>query len=92
MVKNVKIGDEVIVSPGLSCGICYECQVGYNNRCKNFDILGLKSKGGYADYVVVPSRNAILKPNNLSFEEALSYPLTFLTAWNALVIKGKIKP
>ncbi|MEM2357027.1 MAG: alcohol dehydrogenase catalytic domain-containing protein, partial [Candidatus Bathyarchaeia archaeon] len=35
MVKNVKISDEVIVSPGLSCGICYECQVGYNNCCKN---------------------------------------------------------
>ena len=91
-VRRFKEGDEVIVAPGLSCGLCEMCQAGEDNLCKDYDILGLRSKGGYAEFVVVPERNLIRKPENLSFEEASSYPLTSLTVWNALVDKGKIKP
>ncbi|ADO46215.1 Alcohol dehydrogenase zinc-binding domain protein [Hydrogenobacter thermophilus TK-6] len=92
LVRNVKEGDEVILSPGLSCGVCYECLSGRDNLCRYYDILGLKTRGGYAEYIKVPSRNVMAKPKNLSFEEAASYPLTFLTVWNALVRKGNIKP
>ncbi len=92
LVSNVKEGDEVIIAPGLSCGLCHECQSGRDNLCKDYDILGMKNKGGYAEFVKVPARNVIKKPSNLSFEEAASYPLTFLTVWNALVNKGRIKP
>jgi NADPH:quinone reductase-like Zn-dependent oxidoreductase len=92
LVRNVKEGDEVVVSPGLSCGVCHECLSGRDNLCRYYDILGLKAKGGYAGYVKVPSKNVIPKPKNLSFEESASYPLTFLTVWNALVRKGQIKP
>lgn len=92
LVEHIKEGDEVVVAPGLSCGVCYECQSGHDNHCRHYDILGLKTKGGYAELVKVPSRNVIKKPKNLSFEEAASYPLTFLTLWNALVNKAKIKP
>ena len=92
LVKNVKEGDEVVIAPGLSCGLCHECQSGRDNLCKDYDILGLRSKGGYAELVKVHARNVIRKPKNLSFEEAASYPLTYLTVWNALVVKGNIKP
>ncbi len=92
LVRNVKEGDEVILAPGLSCGVCHECQSGRDNLCKDYDILGLKTRGGYAQYVKVPARNVIKKPSNLSFEESASYPLTYLTVWNALVVKGGIKP
>lgn len=92
LVRNVKEGDEVIVAPGISCGVCHECQSGRDNLCKEYDILGLRSKGGYAQYVKVHARNVIRKPANLSFVEAASYPLTFLTVWNALIGKGKIGP
>ncbi|MDW8066934.1 MAG: zinc-binding dehydrogenase [Aquificaceae bacterium] len=92
LVKHVKEGDEVVIAPGLSCGVCHECQSGHDNHCRYYDILGLKTKGGYAQYVKVPKENVIKKPSNLSFEEASSYPLTFLTVWNALVNKAQIKP
>ncbi len=92
LVKGIKEGDEVVIAPGLSCGVCYDCQSGRDNLCRYYDILGLKSKGGYAEYLSVPARNVIPKPKNLSFEEAASYPLTFLTVWNALVNKGSVKP
>jgi len=92
LVRDIKEGDEVVVAPGLSCGVCYECQSGQDNHCRHYDIIGLRSKGGYAQYISVPARNVIKKPKNLSFEEASSYPLTFLTVWNALVNKANIKP
>lgn len=92
LVNNVEVGDEVIVAPGLSCGVCYDCQKGQDNHCRYYDILGMKSKGGYAQFLVVPARNVIKKPKNLSFEESASYPLTSLTMWNALVDKGEIEP
>ncbi len=91
-VTGFSKGDEVVVSPGLSCGVCEDCLKGKDNHCRHYDILGLKSKGGYAEFVKVPSRNLIRKPENLSHEESASYPLTFLTVWNALVNKGKISP
>ncbi|MDQ7039283.1 MAG: zinc-binding dehydrogenase [Aquificota bacterium] len=91
-VGRFREGDEVVVAPGLSCGVCEMCQSGKDNLCREYDILGLRSKGGYAEYVVVPERNLIPKPRNLSFEEASSYPLTSLTVWNALVDKGGVKP
>ncbi|MEN3028396.1 MAG: zinc-binding dehydrogenase [Aquificaceae bacterium] len=92
LVRNIEEGEEVVVAPGLSCGLCYECQSGHDNHCREYDILGLKTRGGYAQYVKVPARNVIKKPSNLSFEEASSFPLTFLTVWNALVNKAQIKP
>ncbi len=92
LVTHVREGDEVIVAPGLSCGVCYECQRGQDNHCRSYDILGFRSKGGYAEFVKVPARNVIKKPKNLSFEESASYPLTFLTMWNALVDRGGVSP
>ncbi|NPA32186.1 MAG: zinc-binding dehydrogenase [Aquificae bacterium] len=92
LVRSVREGDEVVVAPGLSCGVCWDCQSGRDNHCKDYDILGLRSKGGYAEFVVVPERNVIRKPKNLSFVEASSFPLTYTTVWNALVDKGNIKP
>jgi len=91
-VRGFSPGEEVVVAPGLSCGRCGVCQGGRDNLCREYDILGLRSRGGYAQYVSVPARNLIRKPEGLTFEEAASYPLTFLTAWNALVNKGRIAP
>jgi len=92
LVEHVKPGDEVVVNPNLSCGVCEACLSGQDNHCREFKILGFQVKGGYAEYVKVPKTNVVPKPKNLSFEEAASFPLTYITAWNALVDKGEIKP
>ncbi|HIP86583.1 MAG TPA: alcohol dehydrogenase [Aquifex sp.] len=92
LVKNVKPGDEVVVNPNFSCNICEACLSGWDNHCKEFKILGFQITGGYAEFVKVPQENVIPKPKNLSFEEAASFPLTYITAWNALIDKGKVSP
>jgi len=91
LVKHVKPGDEVVVNPNLSCGVCENCLSGRDNHCKVFKILGFQEKGCYAEYVKVPKTNVVPKPKNLTFEEAASFPLTYITAWNAVIDKGRIK-
>lgn len=84
LVRNTKPGDEVVLSPGLSCMHCEYCLSGRDNLCARYSVLGAGARGGYAEFVKVPSVNVIAKPQNLSFAEAASVPLVFLTAWHML--------
>ncbi|MFY9553283.1 MAG: zinc-binding dehydrogenase [Blastocatellia bacterium] len=92
LVKNTKPGQEVVLSPGISCMHCEYCLSARDNLCASYDMLGFRSDGGYAEYVKAPSFNVIPKPKNLSFEEASSIPLVFLTAWHMLVQRVKLQP
>ncbi len=90
-VKNWAPGQKVLVAPGISCGTCPHCQTGNDHLCDTYDILGQQSNGGYAEYVKVPASNLLPYPDPLTFEEAASIPLVFLTAWHMLVTNGNIQ-
>lgn len=45
----------------------------------------------YAEYVASPAAHLVLKPGNISHEEAAAATLAALTAWQALVTHAKIK-
>jgi putative PIG3 family NAD(P)H quinone oxidoreductase len=47
-------------------------------------VMGLVGGGGYAEYVVVPEREAVRIPDHLSFDEAAAVPEVFVTAHDAL--------
>lgn len=91
LVRNAKPGDEVMLSPGVSCMHCEYCLSARDNLCASYDILGYRANGGYAEFVKAPSFNVIPKPKNLSFEDASSIPLVFLTAWHMLVARVSLK-
>jgi len=55
-------------------------------------VMGLVGGGGYADYVVVPEREAIRVPDQLSFEEAGAVPEVFITAHDALFTQLGLGP
>lgn len=46
--------------------------------------------GTYAELVVIDERALARKPRNLSHLEAASLPLVALTAWDALVVRGRL--
>ncbi|AFL50600.1 NADPH:quinone reductase-like Zn-dependent oxidoreductase [Sinorhizobium fredii] len=48
--------------------------------------------GTFAEFIAMNEADVALKPTNLSMEEAASIPLVGLTAWQALVEMGKVKP
>jgi NADPH:quinone reductase-like Zn-dependent oxidoreductase len=88
-----KRGDEVIVAPGFSCGVCIACLSGNDPLCVNeYGIFGENRNGGCAEKIAVPIRNLIRKPPSLSFAEAASLPLDMLTAWHMLVARAQLRP
>lgn len=85
-------GEEVILYPGLSCGVCESCKRGENTECNSFGIIGMSRPGTFAEYIAVPRGCIFPKPKHMSFEEASAFPLTFLTAWRMLMVKAKFQP
>lgn len=55
-------------------------------------VMGLVGGGGYAEYVVVPEREAIRVPERLSLEEAAAIPEVFVTAHDALFTQLQLAP
>jgi NADPH:quinone reductase-like Zn-dependent oxidoreductase len=92
LVNWVRAGDEVMLQPGVSCGHCAECLSGRDNLCAEYDMLGYRRNGGYAQLVAVPAANVIPKPANLSWAEAAALPLVTLTAWHMLVTRANVQP
>jgi NADPH:quinone reductase-like Zn-dependent oxidoreductase len=87
---TVARGTRVLLQPGLRCGVCAECRRGRDNHCIHYDVLGLKSDGGYAEYVSVPDENLVPIPDAVGFIEAAAFPLVFLTAWHMLVDRAAL--
>src|SRR5262249_37633889 len=91
-VNWIQPGQDVMVQPGVSCGHCIACLEGRDNMCPEYDIIGYRRNGGYAEYVAVPGVNILLKPPRLSWEEAAALPLVTITAWHMLVTRANVKP
>jgi NADPH:quinone reductase-like Zn-dependent oxidoreductase len=91
-VTSVKVGQKVVLAPGVSCGRCAACVAGLDNRCRQFSNLGYMIDGGCAEFVRCPEVNCLPYPEKLSFEEAASIPLVFQTAWHMLVTRAQLQP
>jgi NADPH:quinone reductase-like Zn-dependent oxidoreductase len=85
-------GTRVMLQPGLRCGRCLACTEGRDNQCVDYDVLGLRSDGGYAEYISVPFENLIALPDHVDLVEAAAFPLTFLTAWHMLITRAGLRP
>ena len=91
-VKNVRVGEKILLEPGLSCGQCAQCIAGRDNFCKEYTLFGSGVHGGCAEFVKSPVSNVIPIPGNLNFEEAAAIPLVFLTAWHMLFYRAHLQP
>jgi len=91
-VTTVRVGQNVVLAPGVTCGKCAACVSGQDNRCRQFTNLGYLIDGGCAEFVRVPEVNCMPYPENLTFEEAASIPLVFQTAWHMLLARAELQP
>ena len=64
--KDKRVG----IFPLIPCKKCSCCKRGQYEMCSNYDYLGSRSDGGFAEYVKVPVWNLIEIPNTVSFEAA----------------------
>jgi NADPH:quinone reductase-like Zn-dependent oxidoreductase len=57
---------------------------------RGFSLLSEKYPGAMADFVSVPAENLVTLPDNVSDVDGAALPTAWLTAWRALVTKGRI--
>jgi threonine 3-dehydrogenase len=57
-VHHLRPGAFVAAEGHVFCGFCRQCRAGRAHICENLRILGVDFDGGFADYVVLPERNA----------------------------------
>jgi NADPH:quinone reductase-like Zn-dependent oxidoreductase len=55
-------------------------------------LLSEKHQGSLAEYVIVPERNVVPKPAELSFAEAACLPTAWLTAYRMLFVQSRLRP
>ena len=91
-INDVKVGTRVLLAPMSFCNHCEFCSGGQQNLCREFTVLGAGVDGGNAEYYAAERVNVIPIPDWLSFDEAASVPLVFLTAWHMLTARVRVKP
>jgi alcohol dehydrogenase, propanol-preferring len=83
-VKEIAVGEDVLVYPWLGCGQCPACKVGNENLCDTPKSIGLFQDGGYAENVKVPHYKYLAKISGLDLDAATSLACSGLTAYTAV--------
>jgi NADPH:quinone reductase-like Zn-dependent oxidoreductase len=84
-------GDRVVVNPSLWCGRCRWCIRGQESMCAHFRVLGEHTRGGLAELVAVPATNVYRLPEHVPFETAAALPVSYQTAWRALISRARLR-
>lgn len=91
-VTSFKPGQRVLLAPMTFCNHCAQCTSGRQNMCREFTVLGNGVDGGNCELMAIGAVNVVPIPHELSFDEAASVPLVFLTAFHMLTGRASIRP
>jgi len=95
-VKNVTVGDRVLVSCVSACGACPFCRAGRYGQCTGGGgwILGNEINGTQAEYVRVPfaDNSTYPAPEGVSDEELLMLADILPTGYEVGVLNGQVHP
>lgn len=91
-VTTVRVGDRVVVNPGIACRHCEYCRQGEHPLCVQFRVLGEHLQGTFADELVVPATNVRAIPPHVSDLAASAFGLAALTAWRMVVSRARVGP
>lgn len=83
-VANLTIGDRVCLHYLLTCGDCDYCRQGQEQFCVKGAMIGKHCDGGFAEYITMPARNAVLLPDVISFEQGAVLMCSTATSFHAL--------
>lgn len=90
-VTTVRVGDRVVLNPGLSCRDCEWCREGEHSLCTKFRLLGEHHPGSFAEYVVVPATNVLPIVDSVPDDVAAAFTLATLTAWRMCVSRAAVQ-
>lgn len=78
-VTRVKVGDQVVVEPAVSCHECDQCRQGRENTCFKLRFLGTPGQGDgcLCEYIVMPQESCFPTNGAITLEQAaLCEPFT----------------
>ena len=90
-VQHLKVGSRICLHYQLSCGDCYYCSRGMEQFCSRGMMLGKHCDGGFAEYIAVPARNALVLPEEIPFAQGAIMMCSSATSFHALQ-KARLKP
>lgn len=91
-VDHFKVGDRVVIQPGIYCGDCEFCQAGEQSQCVNFGILGETEDGVQREQITVDQSRVYAIPGDLTTAEAGVLPVAYLTAYRMLFSRSNLSP
>ncbi|SDU14538.1 alcohol dehydrogenase catalytic domain-containing protein [Jiangella alkaliphila] len=89
-VPGDRRGERVVVKPNIACGVCVYCLAGEEADCTDQRVVGGHRDGGAAEFVAVPSRNAI-PIGGLDFATATAAVHSVPVALHAIEAAGGIE-
>lgn len=87
-VRDLAPGDRVCLHYNITCGDCTWCASGNEQFCPTGLMIGHYTDGGFAQFIAVPSRNALRLPPEISFEQGATLMCASATAFHALRKSG----
>lgn len=90
-VRGRAVGDRVCLHYLVICGRCGHCLAGREQFCETGLMLGHFTDGGWAEYIAVPERNAVLLPEHVPYEHGAVMMCSSATSLHALR-KGRLTP
>lgn len=83
-VDTFRAGDRACLHYIVSCGSCRFCTTGREQFCESGQMIGKDRDGGYAEYVVVPSRSVVPLPDAVPFAQGAVMMCSSATALHAI--------
>ena len=90
-VDAFKVGDNVVVQPGIFDADCPRVMEGSENLSPSYGIIGEMHDGIQSEYIVLDPVNLHHMPDRLSFSEASSMALVFMTSFQMLIKRARIR-
>lgn len=89
-VTRVRVGDTVVINPGLSCRTCAYCLAEQQPLCLRYQILGEDRSGTAAEYIVVPEFGLDTVSADVPVSERAGFGLATLTAYRMVAGKARV--
>lgn len=89
--EGVSIGDPVLVPAVLPCGRCDLCRSGRENICRSGRMLGNHVDGGFAEFLVVPSRDLVPLASEIDPVRGCVIADALTTPYHAVVNRAAVR-
>jgi len=87
-VEGYRLGQRCYVAPNIGCGHCRQCISGNNNRCADYQAIGITMDGAFAEYLKLPAA-FVAQGNLIPVADAVDPVIGSLMEPFACVLRGQ---